>query len=65
VTPATLLRRADKPLPLGTTVPLWGEVAAVLLTGGERYYHMVGKGGVVSMMPATIIEAAAKRRSVR
>lgn len=39
---------------LGTKTQ-WGEVAAVTNQGGERYYMMT-KNGVVSLMPASLIE---------
>ena len=52
-----------KPLTLGLTVPPWGRIAAVLWTGGERYYHLLDKQGTVSMMPADVIEAAADAKA--
>ena len=47
----------DKPLRLGKKTP-WGRISAVGLTGGERYYWMIARNGVVSMMPADVVEAA-------
>lgn len=49
-----------EPLMLGTVVKPWGKIGAVLLTDGERYYHLIDKHGMVSMMPADVVEAAAK-----
>lgn len=45
-----------QPLALGTRTQ-WGKIAAVGITGGERYYWMT-KAGVVSMMPADVVEPA-------
>ena len=47
----------DKPLRLGKKTP-WGRISAVGLTGGERYYWMIARNGVISMMPADVVEAA-------
>lgn len=44
------------PLRLGTTVNPWGEIGATLLTGGERYYHLIDKRGGVSMIPGFEVE---------
>lgn len=43
------------PLPLGTKTE-WGIIESVGITGGERYYWMVDKYKVVSMIPAFIVE---------
>ena len=43
------------PLPLGTKVPPYGYVAAVMFIGGERYYSLV-KGTDVALMPWSVIE---------
>ena len=45
----------NPPLLIGTPTQ-WGKVCAVLLTGGERYYHLIDADGVVSMMPAHVVE---------
>ncbi len=42
------------PLLIGTKTK-FGKVAAVLITGGERYYMCIKKG-VVSLMPEIAIE---------
>ena len=55
------LRRLDMPLTLGTKTQ-WGEIGAVGLTGGERYYWMTDKHGCVSMMPATVVEKRHTKR---
>ncbi len=47
------------PLPLGTKTE-WGTIEAVGITGGERYYWMVDKLKVVSMMPAFMVEDGGK-----
>jgi len=44
------------PLPIGTKVKPYGEIAAVCLTGGERYYMLVDKHGCVALMPSEVIE---------
>jgi hypothetical protein len=46
-------------LPLGAVIKPYGKIAAVGLTGGERYYWMIGKHGDVVMMPADVIEKEA------
>lgn len=33
-----------------------GKVAAVMWTGGERYYFLIGRKGSVSMIPAGALE---------
>jgi hypothetical protein len=48
-----------KPLPLGAVIKPYGKIAAVGLTGGERYYWLIGKHGDVVMMPADVIEKEA------
>jgi hypothetical protein len=45
----------NPPLSLGTKTP-WGTVQAVALTGGERYYWMQDRSGVISMMPWFVVE---------
>lgn len=45
----------SKPLALGTKVPNHGKIDMVGITGGERYYWL-SKKGVVSMLPASVIE---------
>lgn len=42
-------------LKLGTMTK-WGKIAAIGMVEGERYYWMVGKGGI-SMIPAATAEA--------
>jgi hypothetical protein len=44
-----------KILPLGTETK-WGKIEMVGITGGERYYWMIDKHKVVSMIPALIVE---------
>lgn len=46
---------------LGTIIEPWGKVAAVGITGGERYYWLINKHGTVSMIPATDIEEQRRR----
>lgn len=43
-------------LMVGAVVPPWGRVVAVGTTGGERYYWLSGKSGIVSMIPAAMLE---------
>ena len=43
------------PLALGTVVPPYGKIGAILLTGGERYY-LLSEGRSVAMIPDFIIE---------
>lgn len=45
----------SEPIPIGTVVNPYGQITAVMLTGGERYYFLL-KGGGVSLMPASVIE---------
>jgi hypothetical protein len=40
----------------GTVCPIYGTVAAVITTGGERYYLMIKNKYEVSLMPASLIE---------
>jgi len=46
-------------LSLGTKIANMGKIGAVGIIEGERYYWLVGLGGVVSMMPACVVEALA------
>jgi hypothetical protein len=39
----------------GTDCPLYGKIAAVLFTGGERFYMMI-KNETISLMPGDLIE---------
>jgi hypothetical protein len=49
-------------IPIGTQVKPYGEVSAVGMTGGERYYWFVDKSDrAVSMMPASVIEPMFER----
>jgi hypothetical protein len=48
--------RHTAPLRLGSRTQ-WGTVGAVGFTGGERYYWL-RLGNMVSMLPATTVEAA-------
>lgn len=41
---------------------IWGEIAAVVTTGGERYYWMV-KPGSVAMMPASVVEQMERNKA--
>ena len=43
-------------VPLGSKVKPYGYVAAVLITGEERYYLLLDKHNVVSLIPANVIE---------
>lgn len=49
----------NPPLKLNTKTQ-WGVIKAILLTGGERYYHMIDKYGGVAMMPAAVVEPTIK-----
>jgi len=42
-------------LPCGTQTK-WGKIAAVGIITGERFYWMVSAEGVISMMPADVVE---------
>jgi len=35
----------------------WGKISAVGTVGNERYYWMIDDNGVVSMLPAYVVEA--------
>ena len=48
------------PLRLGT-VTEWGKIDMVGVTGGERYYWMTDKRGVVSMLPADVVEPSVRK----
>lgn len=41
--------------PIGTNTP-FGKVVAIGRTLGERYYWLISKSKVVSMMPASVVE---------
>lgn len=43
-------------LPLGAKVPIYGTIEMIGCLRGERYYWLINKHGVVSMMPDFIIE---------
>jgi hypothetical protein len=43
-------------IPLGTNVKPYGKVSAVGCIQGERYYWLLSKEGVVSMIPADFLE---------
>ena len=43
------------PLPLGSETE-WGKIEMIGITGGERYYWMCDVSGVVSMIPAFMVE---------
>ena len=45
----------DKILPIGTETP-YGRIEAIGSLSGERYYWMIDKHKVVSMIPASILE---------
>ena len=53
---------ASKVLEIGSFVKLgtkrW-RIGAVLTTDGGRYYMLLSPDGVVSLMPASLVEAAA------
>ena len=44
-----------EPLRLGTKT-MWGPIAAVGNRGGERFYMMIDKNGVVALMPGPVVE---------
>lgn len=46
-------------LELGERVEPYGTVEAIGLLSGERYYWLIDKHGVVSMMPADVVEPRA------
>lgn len=48
------------PLPLGTVIPTLGRIEMIGLTGGERYYWLIDKRKVVSMMPWSVVEPLAR-----
>lgn len=52
-----LLHKARPPVPLGTVVKPWGTAEAIASLHGERYYFLIDKHKVVSMMPADVVEA--------
>ena len=43
-------------LNIGDNVAHYGKVAAILWIGGERYYMLTSRKGVVSLMPASAVE---------
>ncbi len=47
-------------LKLGTKTK-FGKIAAVMNTEGERYYFIIDKKGIVSLMPAKVIEQMLRR----
>lgn len=49
-------------VPIGTAVRPYGSVQAVGLIQGERYYWLIDKQGIVSMMPADDIERRAREQ---
>lgn len=51
-------RLFNPPLPLGTETK-WGDIQAIHSKDGERSYMMT-RDGVVSLMPADIVEASVK-----
>ena len=34
----------------------WGKISAILMKEGERYYMLLDKKGVVSLLPADVVE---------
>jgi hypothetical protein len=44
------------PIKLGSTVKPYGTVVGVGMISGERYYWFTDHRGVVSMMPAIVVE---------
>lgn len=46
----------DGMIPLDVVIEPWGRIAAIGVTGGERYYWFVDKDGCVSMIPAFMVE---------
>lgn len=53
-------RKKGRPLMLGTNVNPWGKIGMVGVTGGERYYWLTDDRGMVSMIPADMVENAAR-----
>jgi hypothetical protein len=51
-------------IPIGTRIDPWGEIVAIGLTGGERYYWL-DDGDSVAMIPAAIIEQVDKGNDPR
>lgn len=51
--------KATEPLPIGTKTQ-WGKIKAVHSCGGERQYFMIDARGTVALMPAEVVEGAAK-----
>jgi hypothetical protein len=51
----TRAHAAKRPLPLGTETA-WGTIAGIVYTDGERSYLLVNALGVVSLMPAEVVE---------
>jgi hypothetical protein len=47
--------KKTKMISLGTRTK-FGKVSAIGFISGERYYFLINKFGVVSMMPAAVIE---------
>lgn len=50
------LKSPNPPLQLGSIVNPWGKVAAVVLTGGERYYMLIRDNNSVSFLPWQVVE---------
>ena len=42
-------------LTLGTVIEPWGKLVAVGFVG-ERYYWFISKYGVITMLPASVVE---------
>lgn len=53
-----------EPLAIGTYVEPYGKVAAVLTTGGERYYMLESDDGVVYLMPADVVESKPTAKAI-
>lgn len=51
------MKQTSMPLALGTIVEPYGEIGAVMVTGGERYY-LIKDGFGVALMPADVIEGS-------
>lgn len=49
------IRNKDYPRKIGTKTQ-WGKIQAISWRDGERFYMILNKQGVVSLMPADVVE---------
>ena len=54
------MKQLDKPIPLGTKTP-FGKIVGIHSKSGERSYFMENKYGVVTLMPADMLEPMIRR----